>query len=169
MLSWIRTTIERNRARALVENARAWYTTCREITRVMADALHDQSIAADDIGYVIDQVDRMLFRLGFYFTDSMGTLRRHNPDLAKRFDKVNQQVYVVRNEMTVFLIRSQGPGHMSGDQLNEEIRMIYYYQALGEVGFNARVLKADLDRKLNIIWKDLQKIISQEEKAVDFQ
>lgn len=58
---------------------------------------------------------------------------------------------------------------MSGDQPNEEIRMIYYYQALGEVGFNAREKKGDLDRKLNIIWKDLQKIITQEEKSVDFQ
>ena len=86
----------------------------------MADALHDQSAAANDIGYVIDQVDRMLFRLGFYFIDSMGTLMRHNQDLAKRFDKVNQQVYVVHNEMTVFQIRSQGPGHMSGDQPNED-------------------------------------------------
>ena len=103
MLSWRRTTIERNCARAFVENARAWYTTCREITRIMADALHDQSIAADDIGYVIDPVDRTLFRLGFYFTDSMGTLMRHNPELAMRFDQISQQVYVVRNQINFLL------------------------------------------------------------------
>ena len=90
MLSRIRSAISRNRAKSFVTTARAWHATCREITRVMGDALHDQSVAANDIGYVIDQVDRMLFDLGFYITDSMGTLRRRNPDLAKRFDKVNQ-------------------------------------------------------------------------------
>ncbi len=133
----------------------------------MGDALHDQSVSANDIGYVIDQVDRMLFDLGFYITDSMGTLRRRNPELALRFDQISQQVYVVRNHMTVFLIRSQGPGPISGEEPGEETRLIFYYQALDEVGFNARNLRSDLDRELKLIWKELQKLIIQEQIAAD--
>jgi hypothetical protein len=135
----------------------------------MGDALHDQSIIKQDIGSAIDTVDRMLLHLGFYIPDSLGTLRRRNPDLAQRFDAVTKQIYQLRNETTIFLIRSQGPGPMSGDEPNEETRMIYYYQALDEVGFKARDLKANLDRELNVIWQDLQKIINQEELAADFR
>ncbi|MCJ7536887.1 MAG: hypothetical protein MUO57_15265 [Anaerolineales bacterium] len=165
MLSSIRTTIARKRARSFVKNARAWYLTCQDISGVMGDALHDQSIITKDIGYVIEQVDRKLFHLGFYISDSLGTLRRRNPNLAQRFDQVTQQVCQLRNQTTVFLIRSQGPGPMSGAETDEGISMIYYYRALEEVGFKARDLKVELDRELKNIWRDLQKIFIQEEMA----
>jgi len=151
MFSRIRTTIQRNRARAFVKNAHAWYLTCRDVSALMGDALHDQSIITKDIGYEIDQVDRMLLHLGFYIPDSLGTLKRRNPDLAQRFDEVTQQVYQLRNQTTIFLIRSQDPGPMSGDELDEGVSMIYYYRALEEVGFKARDLKDDLDRELKFI------------------
>ena len=61
---------------------RAWYLTCRAVSALMGDALHDQSTIKQDIGYEIDQVDRMLLHLGFYILDSSGTLKRRNPDLA---------------------------------------------------------------------------------------
>jgi hypothetical protein len=168
MLSWLRTTIQRNRARAFVKNVRAWYFTCLDASKVMGDALHNQSIIKQDIGIAIDQVDRMLLQLGFYIPDSLGTLRRRNPDLAKRIDQVTKQVYQLRNVMTIFLIRSQGPGPMSGEEPDEDVRMVYYYQALGEVGFKARDLKVDFDREIDVIWQELQMIISQEEIAADF-
>jgi len=55
----------------------------------MGDALHDQSIIDKDIGYMVDGVDRLLFQLRFYIPESLGTLRRRNPELAKRFDKTS--------------------------------------------------------------------------------
>ena len=65
MMKWVRTKIERKRARSFVENARAWYETCEDVSEVMGDALHDQSIIDKDIGYMIDGVDRLLFHLRF--------------------------------------------------------------------------------------------------------
>ena len=168
MFSRIRSLMRRNQARSFVLNAKAWYQTGGEITQLMGDALHDPLVAGKDIGYVIDRIDRMLFYLGFYITDSMSTLRRSNPELARRFDRVGQQFFIVRNEMTVFLIRSQGPGPMAGDEPSEDARIIYYYKALDEVGFKARDLMADLDHEFKSIWQDLQKIISQEEIAAEF-
>lgn len=135
----------------------------------MGDALHDQSIIKQDIGSAIDQVDRMLLHLGFYIPDALGTLRRRNPDLAQRFDAVTKQVFQLRNETTIFLIRSQGPGPMSGDQPDNESSMIYYYQALEEIGFKARDMKEDLDRNLKLIWGDLQKVIIQEEMVANLR
>jgi hypothetical protein len=166
LISWIRTAIRKNRARSFVKNAKAWKETSQAVSVAMDNALHDPSIAEGDIGYLIDQVDRMLLHLGFYFSDSMGILKRRNPELARRFERASQQVIVVRNKMTIFLIRSQGPGPMSGEEPDEETRNIYYYRALDEVGFYARDLMAELDRQLTIIWMELQQVINQEEALV---
>ena len=166
LFSRIRTSIRKNRARSFIKNARAWKETSQAVSEAMDHALHDPSIAEGDIGYLIDQVDRMLLHLGFYFSDSMGTLQRLNPDLARRFKRTSQQVFVVRNKMTVFLIRSQGPGPMSGEEPDEDTRNIYYYKALDEVGFYARDLMAELNRQLTVIWIELQQVISQEEALV---
>ena len=135
----------------------------------MGDALHDQSIINKDIAYVIDAADRLLFHLRFYIPDSLGTLRRRNPQLAQRFDKASQLVYRLRNETTSFLIRSQGPGPMSGDEPDDETLVIYYYRALEEVGFKAGDLKKDLDRELSFIWRDLQSVIIKAESIADYQ
>jgi hypothetical protein len=168
MLHWIRSTLARNRARAFVKNARAWNETNKAILQLMDRALHDRSFVEGDIGYVIDQVDRLLFHMGLYSSDSMGTLKRRNPDLARRFKGASQQVFEVRNKMAVFLIRAQGPGPMSGQEPNEETRNIYYYQALGEVGFSARDLIAELDRQLSIVWMEIQQVITQEESLANY-
>ena len=95
-------------------------------------------------------------------------LRRRSPELAQRFDLACQQIFRLRNETTSFLIRSQGPGPMTGDEPDDEVRIIYYYQALEEVGFDARDLITDFDRELKSIWRDLQKIIVQEEIAANY-
>lgn len=168
MLKWVRTNIERKRAQSFVENTRAWYQTCNEVSEVMGDALHDQSIIDKDIGYMVDGVDRLLFQLRFYIPDSLGTLRRWNPELAQRFDNANRLIFRLRNETTRFLIRSQGPGSMSGDESDDETLIIYYYRALEEAGFKARDIKVDLDRELGFIWRDLQSVIMQAERVANF-
>lgn len=168
MLKWIRTKIERKRAQSFVENTRAWYQTCKDISEVVGDALHDQSIADKDIGYMVDGVDRLLFQLRIYIPDSLGTLRRWNPELAQRFDNANRLIFRLRNETTRFLIRSQGPGSMSGNESDDGTLIIYYYRALEEAGFKVRDLKVDLDRELGFIWRDLQSVIMQAERVANY-
>ncbi len=68
----------------------------------MDDALHDQSIINKDIGYIVDNADRMLFHLRFFTPNSLGTLRHRNPELAQRFDEACQQIFRLRNETTSF-------------------------------------------------------------------
>ena len=168
MLKWVRTNIERKRAQSFLENTRAWYQTCKDVSEVVGDALHDQSIIDKDIGYMVDDVDQLLFQLRFYIPDSLGTLRRWNPELAQRFDNANRLIFRLRNETARFLIRSQGPGSMSGDESDDGTLIIYYYRALEEAGFKARDLKVDLDRELGFIWRELQSVIMQAERVANF-
>ena len=109
------------------------------------------------------------FFLRVYIPYSLGTLRRRNPELAQRLDKVFQLAYRLRNETTKFLIRSQGPGPMAGDEPDEEASIFYSYRAFEEVGFNARDLKMELDRELKSIWRDLQSVILQVEMIANYQ
>jgi hypothetical protein len=57
---------------------------------------------------------------------------------------------------------------MTGDEPDDEARIIYYYQPLEEVGFDARELKTNFDCELKSIWRDLQMIIVQEEIAASY-
>jgi hypothetical protein len=168
MLQRLRNRIEKKRAQSFVTNVHAWYQACSEVSEMMGDALHDPSVIQADIGYIIDTADRLLFHMRSSIPISQGTLRRRNPELAQRFDKACRQIYRLRNETTRFLIRSQGPGPMSGDEPDDESRLVLYYQALEEVGFDARQLKSDFDRELNSIWRDLQMIIVQEEAVANY-
>lgn len=168
MLQRIVTRIEKRRARTFVENARAWYQTCNDVSEVMGAALHDQSIINQDISFTIDAVDRLLSHLRYYIPSSLGTLRRRNRELAQRLDRASELVYRLRNETTKFLIRSQGPGPLAGDESDEEARIIYYYRALDEVGFKARDIKKELDWELKSIWHDLHRMIVQAEMIANY-
>jgi len=168
MLARIKTKLEKKRAQSFLSSVHAWHQTCEDASAVIDDALHDQTIIRKDIGYIVESTDRLLFNLRYYIPDSLGTLKRRNPQLARRFDLACQQLFLLRNATTSFLIRSQGPGPLSGDDPDEDTRMIYYYRALEEVGFKARDLKKDLDRELQYIWRDLQSIIHQEQLVAEF-
>jgi len=168
MLARLQEFMERRNARSFVENMKAWYQTSLEVSDVMGDALHDTDVSKKEIGYVIDEADRMLLSLRYYIPEAHGGLRRRNPELAKRFDKNCQKLYQLRNEVIRFLIRSQGPGPMSGEEPNEEARLVYYYRALDEVGFKARDLKKELDQELRSIWPELQVPIVQAESIANY-
>jgi hypothetical protein len=57
---------------------------------------------------------------------------------------------------------------MSGEEPNEEARLVYYYRALDEVGFKARDLKKELDQELRSIWPELQVLIVQAESIANY-
>ena len=169
MLARLQEFMARRNARSFVENMKAWYQTTLEVSDVMGDALHDADVSKKDIGIVIDETDRMLLSLHYYIPEALGGLRRRNPVLAERFDKACQKIYQLRNEMTRFLIRSQGPGPMSGEEPGDEARLLYYYRALDEAGFKARDLKKELDLEIRSIWRELQILIVQAESVANFQ
>lgn len=167
MLARIKTKLKKKRAQLFLTSVYGWHQTCEDVSAVIDDALHDQSIIREDIGYIVDNTDKKLSNLRYFIPDSLGTIKRRNPQLARRFDLACQRIFLLRNTTTSFLIRSQGPGPMLGDDPDEGIRMMYYYRALEEVGFKARDLKKDLDRELQNIWRDLQSIILQEQLVAD--
>jgi hypothetical protein len=166
MLSWLSERIEKRRAQTFVDSIPEWYQTCNQVSKLIGDALHEEPIARQDIGVVIDKADRLLMKLGFYIPSAHGLLRRRNPDLARRFDITSQQVFRLRNETTRFLIRSQGPGLGAYGDADGEMRLVYYYRALEEVGFKARQIKRELDQELKSIWNELQVMLIQTERML---
>jgi hypothetical protein len=47
-----------------------------------------------------------------------------------------------------------------------EMRLVYYYRALEEVGFKARQIKRELDQELKSIWNELQVMLIQTERML---
>jgi hypothetical protein len=158
--------MERRRAESFLESVGTWHHTCIQVSNIFGDALHDEAIIRQDIGVVIDKADGLLLTLGFYIPDALHGIRRRNPSLADRFDCISQKVYHLRNETTRFLIRSQGPAPVEDNESNREMRLVFYYQALEEVGFKARQIKRDLDQELKSIWHELQVMMIQAERTL---
>jgi hypothetical protein len=169
MLSWISELIERKRAQTFVNSLPEWYQTCNEVSRLIGDALHDEAVTQQDIGTVIDKADRLLMKLGFCIPEAKGLIRRRNPDLARRFENTSQQAFRLRNETTRFLIRSQGPQVTQYTEADRDIRLVYYYRALEEVGFKARQIKREFDRDLKSVWGELQVLLVQTERMLASQ
>jgi len=166
MLTWFSKLIEKRRAQTFVNSLPEWYQTCNEVSKLIGDALHDEAVTRQDIGTVIDKADRLLMKLGFYIPEAKGLIRRRNPDLARRFENTSQQAFRLRNETTRFLIRSQGPQVNQYSEADRELRLVYYYRALEEVGFKARQIKREFDRDLKSIWGELQVLLVQTERML---
>ena len=159
--------IERDRARRFLDGIHSWYQTTTTVSRLCGQAINNEDIASSDIGTVLDDVDRKLFALRNYISDSRGFLRRQNPALARRVTEASKNVYRLRNATARFLIRSQGTGPFSVDQsMSDEVRRTYYYRALEEIGYKARQLQRELDPELSSIWQDLQELIAQAERKI---
>ena len=74
----------------------------------------------------------------------------------------------MRNITARFLIRAQGPGSFATKKpLDDKLMSIYYYRALGEVGYNARALYEEVNLEVDSIWRDLQTIIAQVKRNIN--
>jgi len=159
--------IEKKRAQRFLESVQAWYQTCSDISRICHDALNNEDIINSDIGTALDKADRNLFALRTYISDVRGLVRRQNPALASRVSKVSGSVFKLRNQTAHFLIRCQGPGPFQFNQpADEQVRKVYYYRALEDVGFTARQMQTDLDQEIDSIWHEMQHSIAQAKQKI---
>jgi hypothetical protein len=134
------------------------------VTDLCDDALYNPEVCSDEIGIIVDQADSKLFKLRNEEAQCFRFLQRNNKDLAQRHKKLSENIFRLRNETVRFLIRCQGPGPAALSQpMGEGEHGLYYYQALNEVGFNARRLRTDVDLELKSIWAELQSLIQQVE------
>lgn len=160
--------IERDRAQRFLESIHSWYQTTSTVSRICGEAIHNEDITNADIGAVLDDMDRKLFALRNYISDSRSFLRRQNPALARRVTEASKNVFRLRNATARFLIRSQGTGPFSVDRsMSDELRRTYYYRALEEVGYKARQLHQELDPEISSIWRELEGLIAQAERKIN--
>ena len=161
----LRSRIERNRARQLLESVNAWYQTCKNVAAICGDALYDEAVLHRDIGEVLDRADRQLFQFRSHTGEARAAVKRHDKILAKRIDKLADDMYDLRNHTARFLIRAQGPGPFAGgEHQDDQQRSVYYQKALQEAGFQAREKKKAIDQELSSIWNELQGLLGRAEE-----
>jgi hypothetical protein len=155
--------LRRRQALAFLENVHEWHRNCDQVTEICGNALHDLSVIGGEIGVTLDKADRMLFALKNATSETNRHLRRQEPALASQLVEASNHVFELRNETARFLIRCQGPDPTGGRQMDEAARRLFYDRAMQEVGFNARMLHAEVSKELEATWNGIQDIIAQAE------
>lgn len=153
----------------MINSTHNWYATCRQISETCGKALFDANAIPEDVGQVLDQVDRILFRLRDDASDTYKAVKRYDRELARRIDHVTQLVYRLRNQTTLFLLRAQGPGILALDSADVDGRRHWYYlRALEDAGFGAREIKKKLDQEIMLLWKELEVLLSRVHRSPEF-
>lgn len=159
MLKRLMDKLNRRKMQALIDILPVWYNTCRRVSEICGDALHDVELVDGDIGAVLDKADRMLFQ----FRNDAGDVRRSiqllDRQLAGRVDATTRRVFELRNATAKFLIRAQGPSPFARQGMESDMSQRYYHRALEEAGFEARRLKNELDKEIELLWDELDKLI----------
>lgn len=166
MFNWLKDSLEKRHARFFLDGVHAWYRACSRVIEIMGVALQDESAVNQDIGIILDKADRLLFGLRDTTADACRALRKYDPSLALRLQRTSNQVYALRNEVTRFLIRAQGPGFPSVGQVKSVNRDQYYTQAMADIGFRARQMIVELDREMASLWAELQGLLTQADKLL---
>lgn len=167
MLRTLNGWIEKRRAQSFINNIRAWHQLVFVLVDLMDNALYDQAIIQSDIGYIVECYDLVLSQMRCFSPGIRRTLLHNNRTLANRYDEICLKIGRLRNETRIFLIRSQGPCPEFGQKTIDESRISDYYQALSEVGFDARQLKGDLNLEIKTFWQDVQPIIKKVETTLN--
>lgn len=158
---------EKRRMLGFLNSIQTWYHLSQAVSDLCDDVLYDPQVCSDEIGIIVDQADNDLFKLRNEEAECFRFLKRHNTDLANRHKKISEKLFRLRNETVRFLIRCQGPGPAIMAQFGSEIQHRgYYYQALDEVGFNARRLQTQVNHDLQSFWQELQSVIQQVELSM---
>ena len=156
--------LENRRSLGFLNSIKTWYQICNAVSDLCDGALYNPEVCSSEIGIIVDQADSKLFKLRNEEAQCFRFLQRYNTDLAQRHRKLSENLFRLRNETVRFLIRCQGTGPTALIQpMGEGEHGLYYYQALDEVGFNARRLRSEVDRELKSIWAELQLLIQQVE------
>jgi ElaB/YqjD/DUF883 family membrane-anchored ribosome-binding protein len=151
--------IEKRKMQGMLDIVPVWYNTCLRVSEICGDALHDEALIRADIGTVLDKADRMLFQFRNDASDVRKQVQRYDESLAKKVERMTQQVYELRNATAKFLIRAQGPSPFAKSELEGESGSLYYHRALQETGFKARQMKTELDQDLKALWNELEKLM----------
>lgn len=149
---------QRRRVQGMLDILPVWYNTCLKVSEICGDALHNEALIRADIGTVLDKMDRMLFQFRNDASDVRKAVQRFDQSLARRVERMTQQVFELRNATAKFLIRAQGPNPFAKSDQEGDSGAQYYQRALDEVGFKARQVKTELDRELVVLWAELEKM-----------
>jgi hypothetical protein len=167
MLRWLRTTFEKRQARIFIGGIQAWHRACSQVSETIGEVLQDESAEIGDIGVILDRVDRTLFAIRDTTVEVSKALRSYDASLASRLQQTSNRIYALRNEAARFLIHAQGPGSPAFNRDFAVNQDQYRSRAMIEVGYQARQMKAELDREMTALWNELQQHIVSAERLLE--
>ncbi len=159
LLKGLMDRFERRRVQEMLDILPVWYNTCLRVSEICGEALQDTDLVQGDIGVVLDKADRMLFQFRNDAGDVRRAVRRYDQQLALRVETMTRQVFELRNATAKFLIRAQGPSPFAKGGTDRGASEIYYHRALEESGYQARKIKTELDKDIQLLWADLEKLM----------
>ncbi len=126
MLNQIRARWHRHRQLRAFEKLQAWYALTNQIWQICGEALRNEKVGQMGAGGILDQVDRMIFRLNDQPPPVDSFLRRQDPELAKVIHSATENIFHLRNHTALFLIHCQGP--MPAEFTPDDAESVYFYQ-----------------------------------------
>lgn len=151
---------KRARRQRTNEELERWYHLCVTIADLCGNALYDEDVLAQDIGAILDHIDRTIFRLHDQRPSLSLALRRQFPGLSNQIRATGKKVIQLRNATALFLIHLQGPTPLQR-QTPEMDRPFYYQQALEKYGFQARQLWEETQRELRLTRQTLDEVMAR--------
>ena len=157
---------EQRRLQNLEQSLHIWYQSSIAILHMCAQALDKEWLVQDDIGVLLDKADRKLFQFRNDATDARRALSRYDRDLSQRVAAITQSVYELRNNTASYLIRTRGPDPFAGHP--KEVQPIGAVNdgVIKEVALKARQLQLTVERELQVLWPELERLISQAKKSI---
>lgn len=157
MLSSLRTWWNRYQSQRALERLSAWYSLTYQIWDLCGQALRNERVGQKGAGFVLDQIDRTIFRLNDQPPPVTATLRRRFPELAKTVSTATENVFHLRNHTALFLIHCQGPTPAESTPSDAECRY-FYERAMDKHGLKALELWRELEQQFAAIREGMHQL-----------
>lgn len=157
MLSSLRAWWGRYQLQRSLERLSAWYSLTYQIWDLCGQALRNERVGQKGAGFVLDQIDRTIFRLNDQPPPVTATLRRRFPELAKTVSTATENVFHLRNHTALFLIHCQGPTPAESTPSDAECRY-FYERAMDKHGLKALELWRELEQQFAAIREGMHQL-----------
>lgn len=157
MLNNLRARWHHYQSQRTLERLGAWYSLSYQIWDLCGQALRNEKVGQKGAGFILDQIDRTIFRLNDQASPVTRALRRRFPELARVINTATENVFHLRNYTALFLIHCQGP--TPADATPSDAECLYFYQrAMDKHGLKALEIWRELEQQFAAIREGMRQL-----------
>lgn len=157
MLNNLRARWHHYQSQRTLERLNAWYSLTYQIWDLCGQALRNERAGQKGAGFILDQIDRTIFRLNDQPPPVTRTLRRRFPELARVISTATENVFHLRNHTALFLIHCQGPTPAEATPSDEEC-LCFYQRAMDKHGLKALEVWRELENQFTAIREGMRQL-----------